>query len=80
MEFSRQEYWSGVPFPTPEDLPNSGIKPTSLVSPELAGKFFTTSTTWEALGILWPSPSAPFLLRQSVRVVKRNAAWNYKDS
>ena len=32
MEFSRQEYWSGMPFPTPRDLPNSGIKPFSLVS------------------------------------------------
>ena len=29
MEFSRQEYWSGLPFPSPEDLPNPGIKPTS---------------------------------------------------
>ena len=37
MEFSRQEYWSGLPFPTPEDLPNPGIKPASLASPALAG-------------------------------------------
>ena len=29
MEFSRQEYWSGLPFPSPEDLPNPGIKPRS---------------------------------------------------
>ena len=42
LEFSRQEYWSGLPFPTPGDLPNPGIEPTSLASPELAGKFFTT--------------------------------------
>ena len=48
MEFSRQEHWSGVPFPTPRDLPDPGIEPTSLVSPALAGGFFTTSTTWEA--------------------------------
>ena len=40
--FSRQEYWCGLPFPTPADLPNSGIKPTSLASPALAGIFFTT--------------------------------------
>ena len=39
MAFSRQEYWSGLPFPSPGDLPNPGIKP---VSPALAGKFFTT--------------------------------------
>ena len=46
MEFSRQEYWSGLPFSTPRDLPNPEIKPTSLTSPALAGRFFTTSTTW----------------------------------
>ena len=37
MEFSRQEYWSGLPFLTPEDLPNLGIKPPSLVYPALTG-------------------------------------------
>ena len=36
--FSRQEYWSGLPFPSPGDLPDTGIKP---VSHELAGRFFT---------------------------------------
>ena len=44
MEFSRQEYWSRLPFPTPGDLPNLGIEPASLASPTLAGGFFTTST------------------------------------
>ena len=44
MEFSRQEYWSGLPFPTPGNLPNPGIKHTSPVSPELAGRLFTTET------------------------------------
>ena len=39
MEFPRQEYWSGLPFPSPADLPNPGIKP---VSPELADGFFPT--------------------------------------
>ena len=42
MGFSRQEYWSVLPFPTPGDLPDLGIKPTSLGSPTLAGVFFTT--------------------------------------
>ena len=37
-----QEYWSGLPFPSPRDLPNTGIKSTSPVSPALAGEFFTT--------------------------------------
>ena len=45
--FSRQEYWSGVQFPTPGDLPDPGIEPSSLASPALAGEFLTTSTTWE---------------------------------
>ena len=39
MDFSRQEYWSGLPFPSPGGLPNPGSKPTS---PALAGGFFTT--------------------------------------
>ena len=47
MGFSRQEYWSGLPYPPPGDLPNSGIEPTSLRSPALPGGFFTTSATWE---------------------------------
>ena len=43
MGSPRQEYWSGLPFPSLEDLSNSGIKP---VSPELAGKFFTTESLY----------------------------------
>ena len=42
MGFSRQEYWSGLPFPPPGDLPNPGIEPMTLVSPALAGGSFTT--------------------------------------
>ena len=42
MGLSRQAYWSGLPFPLPGDLPHSGIKPASSVSPALAGGFFTT--------------------------------------
>jgi len=41
MESSRQEYWNGLPFPIPEDIPNPGIEHKSLASPALAGKFFT---------------------------------------
>ena len=47
MGFSRQEYWSGLPFPPLGNLPNPGIEPASLSSPALAGRFFTTSATWE---------------------------------
>ena len=42
MEFSRQGYWSELPFPTLEDLPDPGIEPMSLASPALAGGFFIT--------------------------------------
>ena len=48
MGFPRQEYWSWLPCPPLGDLPNWGIKPKSLMSPALAGEFFTTSATWEA--------------------------------
>ena len=55
MEFSRQvenwlgcQFWSGLPCPPPGDLHDPGIKPMSLMSPAVAGRFFTTSTTWEA--------------------------------
>ena len=51
MEFSRQELWSGLTFPSPGDLPNQGIKPTS---PALAGGFFTTEPQekpWYTLNI-----------------------------
>ena len=47
MGFSRQEYWSGLPFPSPGDLPHPGIEPMSLISLVLASGFFTTSATWE---------------------------------
>ena len=60
--FSRQEYWSGLPCPPPPDLPNPGIGPASLVSPALAGGFFTIGATWKALslytsGLLFRTPS-----------------------
>ena len=59
MGFFRQEYWSGLPCPPPGDLPNPGIEPVSLMSPDLAGRFFITSATWEALWYIsvrdWPS-------------------------
>ena len=49
MGFSRQEYWSVLPFPLPGDVPGPGMASTSLMSPALTGRFFTTSTIWEAL-------------------------------
>ena len=49
MGFPRHKHWSGLPFPTPVDLPDPGIELVSLVSLALTGKLFTTGTTWEAL-------------------------------
>ena len=48
MGFSRQEYWSGLPCPPPGDLPDPRSETASLMSPTLAGEFFTSNTTWEA--------------------------------
>ena len=48
MGFSKQEYWNELPCPPPGDLPDPRTEPGSLTSPALAGRFFTTSATWEA--------------------------------
>ena len=44
MGFSRQEYWSGLPYPPLGDLPDAGIEPVSLMSSALEGRFFTTES------------------------------------
>ena len=48
MGLSRQEQWSGLPCPPPGDLSDPGTEPTSLMSPALTGRVFTTSAPWEA--------------------------------
>ena len=53
MELSRQEYWSRLPFPTSENLPDPGTESASLSSPALAGRFLTARTTWEAILLCW---------------------------
>ena len=53
MEFSRQEYWSGFLFPTPGDLLDPGIEPTSLVYPALAGRSFITSAAGNVHNYVW---------------------------
>ena len=70
MGFFRQEYWSGLPFPSPGDLPNPGIKPEALASPALAGGFITTSTTWEA-----PSVKGVFVCARTSHSVMSNSVW-----
>ena len=50
MGFSRHKYWSGLPFPSPGDLPDPGMELMFLASPSVAGRFFTTKEFWEASG------------------------------
>ena len=50
MGFPRQEYWSGLPFPPPGNLPNLGIEPAS---PALAGGFFTTEQSGKSTNLNW---------------------------
>ena len=54
MEFSSQEYWSGLPFPSPGDLPDAGIETVSLASPVLADEFFSicASSEWDNIALL----------------------------
>ena len=59
MGFPRQEYWSGLPFPSSEDLPDPGIKQES---PALAGRFFTSEP-----------PGKPFLKRKKKKELLQNA-------
>ena len=59
MEFSRQKYWSGMPFPPPGDLPDPGIKPMSLASPVLADGFFTAEPPGKPK-YRWADPKAQF--------------------
>ena len=77
----RQEYWSGLPFPSPGDLPDPGIKPTSLMSPALAGGFFTTSATWEvqvsAKSESEVTQSCPILCDPWTIAYKVPPPWNY---
>ena len=51
MGFSKQGHWRGLPFPSPGDLSDPGIETVSLMSPALAGGFFTTSTEGEGLPV-----------------------------
>ena len=69
MGFSRREYWSGSPFPSPGDLPNPGIEPEA---PAVAEGFFTTSATWEALIQMSPHFWTSFSFRSPQSGVKWN--------
>ena len=56
MGFPRQEDWSGLPFPPPGDLPDPGVEPACLMSPVLAGGFFTTGATFIGAETAWCWP------------------------
>ena len=66
MEFSRHEYWSGLPFPPPWDLPDLGIELVSPASPAFAGRFFTISTTWALCSFKNPLCSLSFSWRRGM--------------
>ena len=70
MGLSRPEYWSGLPCPSPGDLPNPGIEPASLLSPALGAGFFTTITTWEA------GPRQSHALKVPQVILVRRQAWD----
>ena len=67
MELSGQQYWSGLPFPTPGDLPKPGIKPES---PELAGGFFTTEPPGKPGVRTKRPPISPWALKSPSVVLK----------
>ena len=68
MGFSRQEYWSGLPCPLAGDLPNPGTEPEYLLSPTLAGRFFTTGATWEALTSQQRTQNTSFAVIKKLRI------------
>ena len=72
MEFSRQEYCSGLPLPSPGNLSNPGIEPVSPVSPALAGRFFTTEPRGKPLTLLKGIQNNTVTLEKSLVVSYKN--------
>ena len=78
MEFSRQEYWSGLPFPTPGDLPNPGKEPMSSVSPTLSGRFYTTAPPRKPVASSYLGYNDLLLCRLVVNHVSDHSDWGSK--
>ena len=79
MGSSRQECWSGLPCPPPGDLPHPGMEPVVLMSPALAGKFFTTRATWQVHSGLIPIFQKPHFEKDCQRDLKtRNLCTGWK--
>ena len=72
MEFSRQEYWNGLPFPTSGHLPKAGIEPSSPESPALAGRFFTTKPLGKPLKEYYDHNMVVILLWNIIAIKKRD--------
>ena len=77
--FSRQEYWSGLPFPTPGDLPDSGIEPASIASPALAGGFFTIEVSGEPFFCKFTQILTPVFLECLLSLNSRSRSWGYSS-
>ena len=81
IECSRQEYWSGLPFPTPGDLPDPGIELASLVFPALVGWFFTAAPPGKPLIGLTKSHFSLFLILGNVSTgtlcSRKEADWTF---
>ena len=75
MEFSRQEYWTVLPCAPLVDLPDSGFKPTSLMSPILASGLFTIWATWEDQG--WRYIPVFFLILGKALTIKSDIIWRF---
>ena len=72
LGFSRQEYWRGLPCPPPVGRPDPGIAPPFLMSPALAGRFFTTSDTWKALQLYEVPTIVKFIETESKMLVAKS--------
>ena len=77
METSRQEYWSGWPFPSPRNFPYTGIKSTILASPALAGRFLTTESAGKPIDLINPNQNQKLFCRywQIDSRVYKNPEW-----
>ena len=83
MGFSKQEYWSGLPFPPLGNLFDPGIKPTSLGSPALEGRFFTIRATWEApstIKLLFEREISFYLVWVNIILQQLNQKPDYYDT
>ena len=80
MEYSRQEYHSGMPFPPPGDLPNPGIQTTFLGYPALAGRFFTTEPPGKPLKASANESICKQICVQKQTIVYRNRLTDRKQT